>query len=429
MEHSIVFNGFIKKFRLLLGIAILILLGFDILDSFLQLGSFDFLDLIYGDYTTFILLLFTFIIIFLSLINKIPHTMVILIPLLLISIITFNIRIRFIRDADLQYLLFMFFPIFFWFSVYFMRSIKHIIIISGLMILLMIPLIISESIYYSSLFKNSDYLIINVLLYVFVTINIYQINQPNPMNTQNIRPITRIDLSLFEKVNIMNRVLVSLITFGIYAIFWLYDIVKAMNALSYRKRSALQDTVLILLIPFYGPYWGFKTGLSLQYFSRKHRLNSNKNSLIYAMLFYIDIIPFITLMLLQKNINQIKRDQHILIARYQSESITKEEKPHIKSTTQPQKQKTKLVKSNDVKPDDPVSKDNANLTSFDKTFKSNKKEPTAPSMTQEHNKQAVPADLNTEDQLLKLKNMYDQQLISKEEYQIYKKRVLDALFN
>ena len=55
-------------------------------------------------------------------------------------------------------------------------------------------------------------------------------------------------------------ILLSIITGGIYAIFWMYLLVKNVRALKQDNSSCTEEMLCLLFVPFYALYWWYTRG-------------------------------------------------------------------------------------------------------------------------------------------------------------------------
>ena len=133
----------------------------------------------------------------------------------------------------------------------------------------------------------------------------------------------------FNKRNINKCLLLTIITFGIYGIIWLINIVYEVdNACDGEKTPIKPGTTLLLILVtcgLFGIYYIYQTGYRLFYAGKKHNVPIDNNSNIYLMLAIIcvtivgflsgngiqinDIYLYISLILLQvSSFAMIQRD-------------------------------------------------------------------------------------------------------------------------
>jgi len=63
-----------------------------------------------------------------------------------------------------------------------------------------------------------------------------------------------------EKRQVWVCILLSILTCGIYSIYWTYLLVKNIRALNEDDSSCVGEVLCILFIPFYSLYWWYVNG-------------------------------------------------------------------------------------------------------------------------------------------------------------------------
>lgn len=88
----------------------------------------------------------------------------------------------------------------------------------------------------------------------------------------------------FEEKNIAVCIILSIVTFGIYGIVWLVDIVRNVHKLHNNEESVVKEVLLMLLVPFYVCYWMHKNGKQMYEDSNRLGGNMSDNSIVYLVL-------------------------------------------------------------------------------------------------------------------------------------------------
>ena len=63
-----------------------------------------------------------------------------------------------------------------------------------------------------------------------------------------------------KKRNIVTAILLSIVTCGIYCVYWQYQTIKNTRLLQGKTKGAFGELVLNFVVPFYGYYWWFTRG-------------------------------------------------------------------------------------------------------------------------------------------------------------------------
>ena len=87
-----------------------------------------------------------------------------------------------------------------------------------------------------------------------------------------------------KKRNIAACILLSVITFGIYSIYWMYTLVKTTCMLQNKSDKIIKEFLLINLVPFYGWYWWYTNGEKIKRELAKFGCNAVGNGIAYLLL-------------------------------------------------------------------------------------------------------------------------------------------------
>lgn len=110
---------------------------------------------------------------------------------------------------------------------------------------------------------------------------------------------------MITKKNIVTSVLLSIITCGIYAIYWMYRATDDSITLSEQRGTQGGMVVFLSIITcgIYGIYWCYIMDKRLAEVEAKRRITSKKSTVIYMIFYVLGII--VTLALIQNRINNI----------------------------------------------------------------------------------------------------------------------------
>lgn len=88
-----------------------------------------------------------------------------------------------------------------------------------------------------------------------------------------------------QSKNIVTSVLLSVVTCGIYSIFWLYTIIDDVYTLTNNGGNAGTDIILsIITCGIYGIYMWYKLGDLLSTYRYENNLSPKNNSILYLVL-------------------------------------------------------------------------------------------------------------------------------------------------
>lgn len=136
--------------------------------------------------------------------------------------------------------------------------------------------------------------------------------QPNAVPVQNVNYAG--GFNGITSRNIALSVLFSIITCGIYGLYWLYKINQEVNSITkheYDTSGGLVILFTIITCGLYNVYWAYKIGVKLKkYYSDKESNEGNELPVLYLILMVVNLAPFtfgnlICKCLMQDKINKI----------------------------------------------------------------------------------------------------------------------------
>ena len=89
-----------------------------------------------------------------------------------------------------------------------------------------------------------------------------------------------------QNTDIAVAIILSIVTCGIYGIYWYYKIVCDVNTVTGDNTTSGGTVVLLTIITcgIYGIYWSYKTGQKLYETGERYGINISDNSIIYLVL-------------------------------------------------------------------------------------------------------------------------------------------------
>lgn len=114
---------------------------------------------------------------------------------------------------------------------------------------------------------------------------------------------------LLEEKNIVLCVIFSIISFGIYYVYWFYTLSKKIQLLNHEEPSCVGEVLLYFLIPFYCLYWMYTRARTTMEASRKYwhynRVSDEGVAYLLLALFGLGIVA---VALMQNDFNKFARD-------------------------------------------------------------------------------------------------------------------------
>lgn len=133
----------------------------------------------------------------------------------------------------------------------------------------------------------------------------------SPVTTATIRPLPTTPTAThppIRKRSIVTCILLSIVTCGIYGIYWTVCLVNDLNTASGTPQDTSGGVVFLLSLVtcgIYMYYWMYKAGEKVSVIQRRQgRMNSENNGLLYLLLsiFGLSIVSYC---LIQSELNQV----------------------------------------------------------------------------------------------------------------------------
>lgn len=113
-----------------------------------------------------------------------------------------------------------------------------------------------------------------------------------------------------NKRNIGVCILLSIITFGIYGIYWLYLIVKNTRSIQKNTTHCTGEMLCLIFIPFYSLYWWYTRGEKVKQEFRQHNYASTGNGILYLILAIFGL-SIISMSIMQNDFNSLKTERKV----------------------------------------------------------------------------------------------------------------------
>ena len=107
-----------------------------------------------------------------------------------------------------------------------------------------------------------------------------------------------------NKRNIGTSILLSIVTFGIYLIYWEYLLVKNVRAIKKDNSSCTGEMLCLIFVPFYSIYWWFTRGKLVKDEFASHGYTATGNEIAYLVLglFGLEIV---SMAIMQNDFNSL----------------------------------------------------------------------------------------------------------------------------
>ena len=111
---------------------------------------------------------------------------------------------------------------------------------------------------------------------------------------------------MIEKRNIGLAILYSILTCGIYTMYWFVKITDESNALSGEQEISGGMALLLLIVTcgIYGYFWSYKIGKTMYKAQERSGINPNDNSILYIILTFFGL-SIVSYAIIQSDINDL----------------------------------------------------------------------------------------------------------------------------
>ena len=101
----------------------------------------------------------------------------------------------------------------------------------------------------------------------------------------------------------------SIITFGIYGIYWLYLLVKNTRSIQKNTTSCTGEMLCLIFVPFYSLYWWYTRGENVKQEFSQHNYASTGNGIVYLILAIFGL-SIVSMAIMQCDFNSLKPETH-----------------------------------------------------------------------------------------------------------------------
>lgn len=137
-----------------------------------------------------------------------------------------------------------------------------------------------------------------------------QISQDQPQQqNQYQQQVYNTNMQLIKNRNIAMQVILSILTCGIYGLYWFITMTDESNILSNEKTASGGMAVLLTLVTcgIYSFYWNYKMGQKLNLAGRKYNKSISDNSVLYLVLSLLGL-TIVNYCLIQSDLNKFSNN-------------------------------------------------------------------------------------------------------------------------
>jgi hypothetical protein len=116
-------------------------------------------------------------------------------------------------------------------------------------------------------------------------------------------------MSQINKRSIGVCILLSIITLGIYGIYWLYLLVKNTRSIQKNTTSCTGEMLCLIFVPFYSLYWWYTRGEKVKQEFSQHNYASKGNGIVYLILAIFGL-SIVSMAIMQSDFNSLKSETH-----------------------------------------------------------------------------------------------------------------------
>ena len=112
-------------------------------------------------------------------------------------------------------------------------------------------------------------------------------------------------MSNVTKRDLVMTIILSIVTCGIYGIYWMVCITNDLNTLSGEESTSGVMLVVLYFVTcgIYGIYWAYKCGERLDSIKQSRGLQSSNSGVLYLIVFLF--VPIVVYALVQNEINNL----------------------------------------------------------------------------------------------------------------------------
>jgi len=102
-------------------------------------------------------------------------------------------------------------------------------------------------------------------------------------------------------------ILLSIVTLGIYEIYWMYLLVKNNRSLKGNTESCTGEMLCLMFVPFYSLYWWYTRGTRMKYEFVKYKHNASGSGILYLILELLGL-GIVSMAIMQNDFNSLKSE-------------------------------------------------------------------------------------------------------------------------
>lgn len=104
-------------------------------------------------------------------------------------------------------------------------------------------------------------------------------------------------------------ILLSIITCGIYGIYWMYLLVKNTRSIQNNTDSCAGEMLCLIFVPFYALYWWYTRGEKVRQGFAEHDYNATGGGVVYLVLAILGL-SIVSMAIMQSDFNSLKSETH-----------------------------------------------------------------------------------------------------------------------
>ena len=104
-------------------------------------------------------------------------------------------------------------------------------------------------------------------------------------------------------------ILLSIITCGIYGIYWMYLLVKNTRSIQKNTDKCTGEMLCLIFVPFYSVYWWYTRGEKVRQGFAEHNYNATGGGVAYLVLAIVGL-SIASMAIMQSDFNSLKSETH-----------------------------------------------------------------------------------------------------------------------
>lgn len=104
-------------------------------------------------------------------------------------------------------------------------------------------------------------------------------------------------------------ILLSIITCGIYGIYWMYLLVKNTRSIQKNTDNCKGEMLCLIFVPFYSLYWWYTRGEKVRQGFAEHAYNATGGGVVYLVLVILGL-SIVSMAIMQSDFNSLKSETH-----------------------------------------------------------------------------------------------------------------------